>query len=92
MARKRKPQDNVVSSNQLNRLDQADFSLFVPALRNMQATEQVCQQAQQQLARAEANHTAAQGAMNYVLLHLTPKYHLKDGDSVDLDGVITRKE
>lgn len=91
---KAKPKpDNVVSATKsVNRLDQADFDLFVPALRNVSATAQVLQQAQQGLARAEANHTAAQGAMNYVILHLTPKYLLKEGDNIDVDGVITRKD
>lgn len=92
MSKAKPKQDNVVSSNQLNRLDQGDFALFVPALKNMNAATQALQQAQQNLARAEANHTANQGAMSYVILHLSPKYQLKDGDNIDVEGVITRKE
>lgn len=70
-----KPELHIVEP--LNRLDQADFDLFLPALRNAQETSR--------------NHAAALGALSYVMKHLAPKYQMVEGDDINADGVIIRK-
>lgn len=84
-----KPELHIVEP--LNRLDQGDFDLFIPALRSVQASAQTVQQARQEMAKIEATHTANLGALSYVMKHLAPKYQMAEGDDIDGDGVIIRK-
>lgn len=81
----------IESTEPLSRLDQGDFDLFIPALRNVQQSAQTVQRARQEIAQIEANHTAALGALSYVMKHLAPKYQMVEGDDIDADGVIIRK-
>lgn len=89
---KAKPDLHIVEpAEPLNRLDQGDFDWFIPALREVQASDQTVKRARQEVAQIEANHTAALGALGYVMKHLAPKYQMAEGDDIDGDGVIIRK-
>lgn len=87
----KKKDDPSVISEPLRRLEQGDFDLFIPALRNVHATAQSVQRGRQEMIQIEANHTAALGALQYVMKFLAPKYQMVDGDDIDGDGVIIRK-
>lgn len=73
------------------RLSQEHFDLFKPALNEMLIANQKAQEAQQLFAQAQRIQTQTQGALQYIVRHLQPKYGMKDGDDLDQDGVIIRK-
>ena len=74
-----------------------DKALFCPALHNfigtearMKSAQQSVQEAQRVLADANAAHTRSDGAVQYLLTVIRPKYGLDGHETISLDGKITR--
>ena len=66
-----------------DRLSDDDLALLAPAVTAAKV-------AAADLEQCAANLTAARGAVNYILKHLTPKYGLEAADSIEMDGTIKR--
>jgi hypothetical protein len=73
-------------------IDQGDFNLLIPAMRELEASANALKQVQQQIALAQQRFLGAQGAVDYIFKHLKPKYQIRDGEDIDIDGLIIRKE
>lgn len=71
--------------DQNQRLDERDVALLRPAILE-------CNEANQQLQIAQSRMVETRGAVNYLLRQFKEKYHLNDGDDIDLDGNIVRKQ
>jgi hypothetical protein len=82
----------IVAETLPSSLSEEDLILFQPAIQQTVQTQQFLQMAQQQFNQAQVNVAASQHLLRYLVTHFRAKYKMNDGDDVDEDGKIIRKE